>query len=147
MIIRYLCLLVLLLMSPQGAQAQEALDDTIYDFAEEMPAFPSCKEKDRNAQQQCNNIELTRWINSELKYPSEARGKNITGQPTISFVIDKTGSITDIRVEKSAHPILDAEVVRVVQVMNMIPEKWTVGKHKGQPVNVRLKIRPRFSIK
>ena len=45
---------------------------------------------------------------------------------TLTFIVEKDGSISDIKVARSVSPSLDAEAVRVAKSM----PKWTPGKNK-----------------
>jgi protein TonB len=51
----------------------------------------------------------------------------------VTFVVERDGSITDVKVVKSVDPSLDREAVRVVRSM----PKWTPGKQKGDAVRVK----------
>ena len=50
-----------------------------------------------------------------------------------TFVVERDGSVTDVRVAKSVDPSLDKEAVRVVSTM----PKWIPGKQNGQSVRVK----------
>ena len=56
------------------------------------------------------------------------------GKVEVSFLISKTGKVTDVKVVKSAHPILDAEAVRLISSM---PD-WKPASQNGAPVNMRV---------
>ena len=58
------------------------------------------------------------------------------------FVVEKDGSITDAEVLKPVDPLLDAEALRIV---NMMP-KWTPGKQRGKEVRVRFTIPVTFRL-
>lgn len=64
---------------------------------------------------------LIQFIQSECQYPKEAMDQNIQGTVLVEFVIDKEGNVTNVNVLKSAHPLLDAEAVRVCRAM----PQWT----------------------
>ena len=68
---------------------------------------------------------------------------NIQGRVTIQFTITSTGQLTNIRVLKSVHPLLDAEAVRVV---SLSPD-WTPGMHNGRPVSVTYSFPVIFQLK
>ena len=51
----------------------------------------------------------------------------------LQFIVDVDGSIVDAKVIRSAHPLLDAEALRVV---SSCPEKWSPGIQNGKPVRV-----------
>lgn len=75
---------------------------------------------------------FSRWVNNQLNYPEEAKAKKIQGRVTLSFTITETGKVSDVKVLRSADPILDKEAVRVVESS---PD-WTPGMKDGKPVSV-----------
>ena len=90
---------------------------------EQKPAF-----------QGSDTMEFTKWVFSQIKYPEEAKEKQIQGRVTLQFVIAKDGNVKDVTVARSSgSQILDDEAVRVI---SMSPQ-WEPGKQNGEPVNVR----------
>lgn len=75
---------------------------------------------------------FVKWVNSQIVYPREAAEQGISGKVTLRIIILSDGSVSDIRVVKSAHPLLDAEAVRVVSSS----PKWEAGMQNGTPVDV-----------
>lgn len=67
-----------------------------------------------------------------VKYPVLAMENGIQGKVFIQFVIERDGSITDVKVARGVDASLDKEAVRVVQSM----PKWKPGKQRGKPVRV-----------
>ena len=61
------------------------------------------------------------FIQTETQYPKEAMDENIQGTVMVEFIVDKEGNVTNVNVLKSAHPLLDAEAVRVCRAM----PQWT----------------------
>ena len=79
-------------------------------------------------------VQFTKWVFGQLKYPEEAKEKQIQGRVTLQFTIAKDGKVKDINVARSSgSQILDDEAVRIV---SMSPQ-WEPGKHKGELVDVR----------
>lgn len=77
-------------------------------------------------------FDLPGYLNKYLLYPEAARENKVQGRLTAQFVVEKDGSITDIKVikgEELQHG-LPEEVIRVIKSM----PKWTPGKQNGQPV-------------
>ena len=64
---------------------------------------------------------LMQFIQTETQYPPEAMAENIQGTVLVEFIVDKEGNVTNVNVLKSAHPLLDAEAVRVCRAM----PQWT----------------------
>lgn len=78
--------------------------------------------------------EVIKFLINNLEYPSECVKQKIEGRVIVSFIVDKDdGSLQDIKVVKSVHPLLDEEAMRVVSIM----PNWTPGYFNGNPVSVR----------
>lgn len=75
---------------------------------------------------------VQKWIAKNVKYPVLAQENGITGKVFIQFVIEKDGSISNIKVLRSVDASLDKEAVRVIQSM----PKWKPGKQRKQTVRV-----------
>ena len=60
----------------------------------------------------------------------------------ISFIVDKDGSLSDIKVVKPANPLLDAEALRVARMM----PKWKPGTDNGKVCRTMIAIPIVFEI-
>ncbi|PXV68881.1 protein TonB [Dysgonomonas alginatilytica] len=87
---------------------------------EQMPQFPG------------GDIELMKFINGGIKYPTIAAENGIEGRVVIRFVVGKDGNVSDVQVVRSLDPSCDKEAVRVVKTM----PKWVPGKQNGRNVPV-----------
>jgi protein TonB len=76
-------------------------------------------------------------------YPQEALRRNITGRVTLSFAVTPIGTVADIKVTQSAHPLLDAAAVQAVQQL----KRFKPGQEDGKPVRVGFTIPVNFAIK
>jgi TonB family protein len=76
--------------------------------------------------------EFSKWVNSHLSYPDEAKKNEIQGRVTLQFTVGADGVVSNVKVLRSAHELLDAEALRVVSAS----PKWEPGKQDGQPVAV-----------
>ena len=76
--------------------------------------------------------EFSKWVNSQLKYPEQAKKDKIQGRVTLQFTVGADGVVRDARVIRGAHELLDAEALRVVSAS----PKWEPGVQNGEPVNV-----------
>jgi protein TonB len=74
------------------------------------------------------------YVKDKMKYPPQARRMGIDGKVFVEFVVNKDGSITDVRAVKGIGAGCDEEAVRVVQSS----PKWTPGKQRGKPVKQRM---------
>jgi len=73
---------------------------------------------------------ITELIINNLKYPEKAIKKKIEGIVTIKYVVQVDGTVGEIEVIKSVHPLLDEEAIRVIRLM----EKWEPSIQRGKPV-------------
>lgn len=93
-----------------------------YDFVSEKPTFPGGDEK------------FIEFVNANRRYPREAYDKGIQGRVTCSFVVNPDGSVSNVSLFKSVHALLNAEAIRI---LNLMPQ-WEPGKIDGVPVPVRV---------
>lgn len=93
----------------------------IFDVVEEMPSFPG------------GNGALMSYLSSNIKYPVVAQENGVQGRVIVSFVVERDGSISDVRVARSVDPSLDREAQRVVKSM----PRWKPGKQNGSAVRVK----------
>ena len=96
----------------------------VYDVVEQMPEFPG------------GMPAMIEFLQTNLKYPSDAKKQNVGGRVLVMFVVETDGTISNVRVAKNVFPSLDAEAVRVVKAM----PKWNPGKEKGKPVRVNFSL-------
>lgn len=82
------------------------------------------------------------WCSINIDYPEEALRQNITGKVMVRFIITAEGQVTDVKVIRGAHPLLDAEAVRVV---SSSPD-WEPVTVNGKKVNVEFAIPIAFRI-
>jgi TonB family protein len=101
-------------------QAAASYEDPVYFVVEEMPEY------------QGGETALRQYLASHVTYPEAAKKDAIQGRVYVSFVVDKSGSVRDVKVVRSVHPALDQEAVRVIEEL---PD-WTPGKQSGENVSV-----------
>ena len=68
------------------------------------------------------------WLTKNLKYPAMAQQNKIQGTVVVSFIVNKDGGVADIKLSKTADPLLDREALRV---MKMMPN-WKPGMDKNK---------------
>lgn len=76
---------------------------------------------------------LMDFLKENIKYPEQAEREGIEGRVVAGFIVERDGSVSNIEIIKSVHPLLDAEVVRVMSLM----PNWIPGRQNGQPVRVK----------
>ena len=96
-------------------------EEVFGDVAEQMPSFPGGDRK------------LMEYLSENIRYPEELADACIQGRVIVSFIVEKDGSISNVKVAKSLDPLLDKEAVRVVSGM----PKWIPGRQNGVAVRVR----------
>ncbi|MCB6974397.1 MULTISPECIES: energy transducer TonB [Butyricimonas] len=89
----------------------------IFVTVEDMPEFPG---------------NINEYLGKNVKYPVEAQKQKIQGRVIVQFVIEKDGTISEVKALRPVHPLLDAEAMRVVKAM----PKWKPGTQRGEPVRV-----------
>lgn len=87
-------------------------------------------------------VEFMKWLTAMLKYPDAALKRKIEGKVMVSFIVNADGSISDIKLVKGAHKLLDDEALRVVRLM----PKWKPGLEGGRPCRTMISIPIVFEI-
>lgn len=83
------------------------------------------------------------WVHSQVTYPKAAIKNNIQGTVTVTFVIEKDGTVSNIEVVSSPNTLLSDEAVRVVKLSSTL---WTPGKQRNTPVRSRMETPIEFSL-
>ena len=123
------CLTTVLAQKTVVSQKDQKVEP--FDVVEDMPAFPGGMEA------------MIQFISSNIQYPADAQKQKVDGRVLVNFVVEKDGSITEVKVIKPAFPSLDAEAIRVVKAM----PKWKPGYQRGQAVRVQFTMPINFSLK
>ena len=123
-------MMLVLLFSFMTSTAQTKKNNMVFDVVEVMPQFPG------------GQIAMLQYLMKNIKYPEQAVKEGIQGRVTVRFIVEKDGSISDVKPVLSVHPLLNKEAVRVVESM----PKWTPGKQNGKPVRVRFNLPVMFKL-
>jgi protein TonB len=105
-------------------------ENKVFDVVEVMPSFPG------------GQGALMQWLSKNIKYPVVAEENGVQGRVVVTFVVEKDGSITDVKVVKSVDPSLDKEAARVVKSM----PHWIPGKQNGSAVRVKYTVPVTFKL-
>ncbi len=100
---------------------------------EVMPEFPG------------GESALIHYLQSNLKYPSRLIEQNIQGTVYLSFIINQSGSVTEIEVLRGVRGSKDFEN-EAKRVVAQMPH-WKPGRQNGQNVNVYFMLPISFSLK
>ena len=106
-------------------------DDKIYEVCEQMPIFEG------------GDAALMKYLTDSVKYPELAKKHGVQGRVVIGFIVEKDGSLTDVKVLRHVDIALDAEALRVVKGM----PKWIPGCQDEQLVRVRYNVPVSFRLK
>jgi protein TonB len=98
----------------------EDTTSTPYAVVEQMPEFPG------------GEAALQRYLKNSIKYPNIAMENGIQGKVYVGFVVERNGSISNVRIARGVDASIDKEAMRVIRLM----PKWIPGKQNGEPVRV-----------
>lgn len=102
------------------ANVEDGDENYIFNETDKMPQFPGGETK------------LLDFVAKNMRYPVLAQEFNIQGCVTVQFVVDRTGNVINAKVVRSVNPLLDAEALRVVNLL----QGWTPGEKNGKKVAV-----------
>jgi len=102
----------------------------IFQIVESMPDFPG------------GDAARMQFLRDNIKYPQIARESGIQGTVYVTFVVEKDGRVTDIRVLRGIGGGCDEEAIRVIKAM----PRWTPGKQRGKPVRVQFNMPIKFTL-
>lgn len=112
------------------SEEKKEVANKVFDVVEQMPSFPG------------GNDALMKFLQENVKYPVVAQENGVQGRVVVSFVVEKDGSITDVKVVRSVDPSLDKEATRVVKSM----PRWIPGKQNGAAVRVKYNVPVSFRL-
>jgi protein TonB len=115
--------------SGPAAPVEEA-KPAIFTYVEQMPEFPG------------GQTELMKYLSKNLRYPPAARENGIEGRVVLQFVVDESGTISDIQVLRDIGGGCAEEAVRVVKSM----PPWKAGRQNGNAVKVYFKLPVTFKL-
>ena len=105
------------------AVVDEVIDDDIpFVKVEQMPSFMGG-----------DLMTFRSWAMKQVRYPQVAWENNITGRVLLSFVIEKDGSMSNIKILQTPDESLSNEAIRIMK----LSPKWTPGMQRGQAVRVK----------
>ena len=138
--LRNILTIIVMLTSYSTIQAQVVIEDNavvnedesqIFVFVEEYPEFPNGEEN------------LYKYLGSNIKYPHDALENGIQGTVVVKFVVEKDGSISNVKAVRKIGGGCDEEAVRVVKRM----PRWKPGKQSGKPVRTEFTLPIQFKLK
>ena len=116
---------------PVTVDEEVVVEDDIFVIVEENPQFPDG-----------GTVGLLQYLGKNIKYPTIPQENGTQGRVTVQFVVNKDGSIVDVKVIRGVDPYLDKEAVRVISTM----PKWIPGKQRGVPVRCKFTVPVTFKL-
>ena len=135
-------ILLVIVIAPASANAQDkrgkttqtrkdtATDDKVYEVCEQMPIFEG------------GDAALLKYLTDSVKYPELVKKHGVQGRVVIGFIVEKDGSLTDVKVLRHVDIALDAEALRVMKAM----PNWLPGQQDGRFVRVRYNVPMKFKL-
>lgn len=114
--------------APEPPKQQEEEQNKIFEVVEQQPSFPGGS--------------VNGWLAEHIKYPVVAAENGIQGRVVVQFVVEKDGSVSQVRVVRGVDPSLDKEAQRVISSM----PKWIPGKQNGVSVRSRFTVPVTFKL-
>ncbi|MFH1319604.1 MAG: energy transducer TonB [Bacteroidota bacterium] len=111
-------------------EIDDSLDNIAFLVVEEMPTFGN------------GDKDLINYLAKNIKYPEMAKNAGIQGTVNLSFIVNKKGKITNVKVLRGIGGGCDEEAMRIVKNM----PRWNPGKQRGKPVKVSFSLPVRFKL-
>jgi protein TonB len=102
----------------------------VYEAVEQEPTFPGGPDA------------FNKFLSNTIKYPAVDRENNVTGKVYVSFVVEKDGSLTDIKAIRGPSETEKDEAIRGLKKS----PKWKPGIQNGRPVRVLYTIPVNFTL-
>lgn len=116
--------------TPANKDEESIAEEEIFKVVESMPAFPG------------GDAALYSYLENKMVYPETAKGAGISGTVYLTFVVEKDGSITDVKLLRGIGGGCDEEALRVIRNM----PRWTPGKQRSIPVRVQYNFGVKFTL-
>ncbi len=105
--------------------------DSVYNVVEQMPEYPGGIDA------------LMKYLGSNIKYPEQAKKDAIQGRVFVSFVVEKSGDVSNVELLRGIGGGCDEEAIRVVSSM----PSWKAGKDEsGKAVRVKYNLPIKFAL-
>lgn len=112
-----------------AAKAPE--NDSVFEVVKTMPQFPGGFDA------------MTKFLVENIKYPEESKKSGAQGTVFVSYVIEKDGSVSNVKILRGVNNEIDLEALRVVKAM----PKWVPGKtDKDEVVRVQFNLPIKFKL-
>lgn len=123
--------------------SEEVVEKVPFNLVEEIPLFGECEKVAIYQQEKCFKAEIAKHIKKNFTYPKSAYESSVQGRVLVQFVIDKTGTVTDLNIRGPYKgELLEKEAERIVRKL----PKFKPGKHNGKLVKVKYGVPISFRI-
>jgi len=111
-------------------EEEEIVEEQIFLVVEKMPSFPG------------GEGEMYKFIGNNISYPRMAKESGISGRVFVTFVVEKDGSVTDVKILRGIGGGCDEEAIRVIKAM----PTWSPGEQRGKAVRVQYRMPIKFTL-
>lgn len=146
-------LALMLCFSAVILNAQAPADTTVYDVADStpFPLIPVCSAErhpgwTQDSVRRCSEIKLFSLLSSNIRYPEEAREKNIQGTTVVTFVVEPNGQMTNFKLLKDIGGGCGEETMRVLKAIDQAGLRWKPAQLNGKSVRMRQSLPLRFRL-
>lgn len=105
-------------------------EEVVFTVVEDEPEFPGGMEA------------MYQYLVSNVQYPEAAKEKKVTGKVYVSFVVERDGRITEVKLLRCPDETLGEEAMRVVKAM----PRWKAGRVKGKKVRAQYVLPINFTL-
>jgi periplasmic protein TonB len=114
----------------QQEDESEVKEQEIFLVVENVPVFPG------------GDLAMKKFLMDNIRYPVMANQSGIQGTVHVTFVVERDGSVTDVRILRGIGGGCDEEALRVVRNM----PRWEPGRQRGKPVRVQYHMPIKFTL-
>ncbi len=115
---------------PEEERLNKNTKGNLYSVVEVMPEFPG------------GQAALFTFLATNVRYPGSAREAEVEGVSYVSYIVDRYGFVSDIKIKKGFNEACDYEALRVVSLL----PRWTPGFQRGTPARVAYTLPLRFKL-
>lgn len=114
-----------------GLKSNTTQQEEVLSFCEEMPSFKG------------GDSLYLKYLRDNIEYPRMALESDVEGKVFAGFVVEKDGTISDVKILRGVSEELDREAKRVIRNM----PAWNPGKHNNKLVRCRMVVPIVFKLK
>jgi len=137
-LLKYCTIFAITITATTGINAQkkarvefkDSKGNPVYTRVETIPQFPN------------GEAELFHYLSTNIKYPEQARKDSVSGTVYVGFVVERDGSIIDVKIKRGVGGGCDEEAMRVIEKM----PHWIPGKQDGKAIAVAYTVPIKFKL-